>query len=566
MKNKFRLSVGGLLGCTALVLNASGQTTINPDGFSTHNSLPLGSKSLAIGNNYAITSGPLLSGYLLGENGANLVAGHLNFANSSNFSIVGGLWNEVTSQEGSLAFGFENQLNASVNNEGYCNIVLGYDNKVNPVAGSGNQGSILIGFSNTTNETDSWVIGAGNIGQERTLTVGTYGQYAFDAAFIVGVGTSPTNRKNGLVVYRDGSTAFEGDLEMAANKGIYFGSNTSATVSANSSGAAVFPYGISAPNGLQLSNGNLQVTSTIPSTSSSTGAITVLGGIGVGKDSYINEVRVGRGGGEIPTNTTLGSLSLVSNTSGAYNVATGSHALRYNTTGSYNSAGGASALLMNTTGASNTANGAQALRSNSGGDYNSAFGVNALYSNTTGSLNSGIGLMALGNNSTGSSNAGNGAYSLQSNTTGSFNSAVGRDSLGSNTTGSYNASLGNEAGFRNTTGSSNVFVGWRAGSVQASGLTLLHPENSIYIGSLARGKNNDDSNSIVIGHAAIGQGANTAVIGNTSTVKTFLHGETRLSSNAGSAGSALVVDGETTLNGKVVIATPQGDISMGIYQ
>jgi len=36
-------------------------------------------------------------------------------------------------------------------------------------------------------------------------------------------------------------------------------------------------------------------------------------------------------------------------------------------------------------------------------------------------------------------------------------------------------------------------------------------------------------------------------------------------STTDSGGNALVVDGHTILNGKVVISVPQGDISMGIY-
>ena len=38
------------------------------------------------------------------------------------------------------------------------------------------------------------------------------------------------------------------------------------------------------------------------------------------------------------------------------------------------------------------------------------------------------------------------------------------------------------------------------------------------------------------------------------------------SATTDSGGNALVVDGHTVLNGKVVITAPQGDISMGIYQ
>lgn len=37
-------------------------------------------------------------------------------------------------------------------------------------------------------------------------------------------------------------------------------------------------------------------------------------------------------------------------------------------------------------------------------------------------------------------------------------------------------------------------------------------------------------------------------------------------SETDSGGNALVVDGHTVLNGKVIISVPQGDIFMGIYE
>ncbi len=78
--------------------------------------------------------------------------------------------------------------------------------------------------------------------------------------------------------------------------------------------------------------------------------------------------------------------------------------------------------------------------------------------------------------------------------------------------------------------------------------------------------NNNDDNSIVIGADATGQGANTTVIGNIATAKTVLYGATTLTPTTNSSGDALVVNGDTVLNGKVTVATPQGDISMGNYQ
>jgi len=85
--------------------------------------------------------------------------------------------------------------------------------------------------------------------------------------------------------------------------------------------------------------------------------------------------------------------------------------------------------------------------------------------------------------------------------------------------------VGNSALASNTTGSNNIAIGLGAAIYHADGATALEtPENSIYIGTHCRGKDDSDSNSIVIGYQAIGLGANTTVIGNTSTKLTALPG------------------------------------------
>lgn len=148
------------------------------------------------------------------------------------------------------------------------------------------------------------------------------------------------------------------------------------------------------------------------------------------------------------------------------------------------------------------------------------------------------------------------------------NAAVGFEALTGNLGGDYNAALGFRAGTNNADGNHNVFIGTSAGRyLGTSGTTsLTSPDNSVYIGARTRGFNNNDDNSIVIGADAIGQGANTTVIGNSTTAKTVLFGATTLTPTTNSSGNALVVDGDTVLNGKVTVATPQGDISMGNYQ
>jgi hypothetical protein len=105
-------------------------------------------------------------------------------------------------------------------------------------------------------------------------------------------------------------------------------------------------------------------------------------------DAVFNGVRIGRGGGNISTNT-MG----------------GDSALNSNTTGSTNTAVGGGALQLNTTGSQSTAVGFNALYSNNGG-LNTAVGRNAMFSNTTGGSSVGIGTNVLLNNTIGGSNVG----------------------------------------------------------------------------------------------------------------------------------------------------------------
>lgn len=65
----------------------------------------------------------------------------------------------------------------------------------------------------------------------------------------------------------------------------------------------------------------------------------------VNSDIKINDITVGRGGGDVSTNTVLGYQALESNTTGQYNVATGYQALYTNNGGSYNNQGSRNPLV-----------------------------------------------------------------------------------------------------------------------------------------------------------------------------------------------------------------------------
>jgi hypothetical protein len=183
----------------------------------------------------------------------------------------------------------------------------------------------------------------------------------------------------------------------------------------------------------------------------------------VGSDSYINGLTLGKGSGNISTNTAFGVTALSSNTSGTVNTAIGYQAMRSNTSGDQNTAVGTAALDVNTTGTCNTAMGQSALGENITGSYNTAIGYLTSYSNTA-NHNTAVGSQALFNTSSGGNNTVVGALTLVSNTAGSNNVAVGVEAIRS-TTGGNNTAIGYQAGYAgtaNTSGTNNTYVGYQA--------------------------------------------------------------------------------------------------------
>ena len=102
------------------------------------------------------------------------------------------------------------------------------------------------------------------------------------------------------------------------------------------------------------------------------------------------------GAGGISTNSSYGSQSLQSNTTGSLNTALGRSALRENTEGGANTAIGRSSNILNETGSGNTTVGADSLRDNVSGDANTVVGKTSGRGITTGSGNSILGANVLG--------------------------------------------------------------------------------------------------------------------------------------------------------------------------
>jgi len=210
----------------------------------------------------------------------------------------------------------------------------------------------------------------------------------------------------------------------------------------------------------------------------STETQTIAGAKTLSSDLMVNGIKVGKGAGQVATNTVVGN----------------------------------DALLGNTTGTGNTAIGASALKAVSSGVDNTALGYNALLANT-GSNNVAIGVLAGANNISGGYNISIGKQAMQQNTSGSSNIALGSGAIDFMTSGNNNTVLGN-------------FAGRYFGSGMSNNTSTM--SNSILIGYDTRPKLNSGSNEIVIGNSAIGNGNNTVTIGNEINSKTFLTGDLSL--------------------------------------
>jgi len=272
--------------------------------------------------------------------------------------------------------------------------------------------------------------------------------------------------------------------------------------------AAIVAEGLSQPNSASAGAGaSITIKAADGVTSGAGGSITITPGAqattgGPGK-VVIDTLTVGLGASGVATNTAIGVSALAANTSGSNNTAIGYQAGQKITTGGQNVAIGQGSGKALTTGGLNVFLGAQAGQSA-----------------TTSSNNTFVGLNAGTNVNTGDSNIAIGRSALLTCTTGYNNTAVGSFAGQAITTGTDNSLLGIQAGQSITTGTFNVCLGREAGSYHGNGSTpLTTPTNSVYIGYSSRGLNNSDSNSIVIGYQAIGEGANTTVVGNSSTVQ-----------------------------------------------
>jgi hypothetical protein len=119
----------------------------------------------------------------------------------------------------------------------------------------------------------------------------------------------------------------------------------------------------------------------------------------IGGDLTINDVRVGRGAGNIVTNTAIGNTALNSNTTGNNNTSIGASACANTQSGQLNTAIGSQAMLNNVGGSSCVAVGVNALLNQVALVDNTAIGVGALSDNTLHNNVGGLGASCQANGS-----------------------------------------------------------------------------------------------------------------------------------------------------------------------
>ena len=235
--------------------------------------------------------------------------------------------------------------------------------------------------------------------------------------------------------------------------------------------------------------------------------INIVTGLTSTGDISVNNLTVGKGGGNIASNTVFGNQSLPVNTTGYSNTTIGSIAMYSNTTGFNNTSVGNQSLYSNTTGNYNTSVGSYSLTINSTGSNNIAIGHNSLYYNNADN-NLAVGYESLYKNTLGIQNVGIGQFSLHDNTTGGGNTAIGFSSSLSNTVGIQNTSVGNNSLSYNQNGSNNTAIGCQA-------LNYNTGSTNTAVGSNTSSGNFDGS--IILGVDASATANNQFVVGSTGT-------------------------------------------------
>lgn len=282
-------------------------------------------------------------------------------------------------------------------------------------------------------------------------------------------------------------------------------SERSATVASGTTGSVVLSWtAVTGASGYRVYRGTSTGAQNVYYTTS-TNSFTDVGGANTsGTIPTVNATAVGYFGVDGTINGLTAGFGQTQNTSNAYF--------------------GFQAGLSNTSNTGNAFFGGLAGGSSGAGLQNTYLGYKAGQN-----ANSSTGSNSFGGWQTGISNTGNNNsfWGIQSGNlgSGSFNSILGAFTAQNMTTGHDLIILGYQTGYYNTTGSKSIFIGNRAGTFITGGSTHATViDNSVIIGDNAYPLGDSQTNQIVIGYQAVGNGSNTATIGNSSITNNYFSG------------------------------------------
>jgi hypothetical protein len=449
--------------------------------------ISIGNDNTAIGN-YAMLNST--TGNFNTASGALALSANTSTANTGSYNVANGYKAIPFNQTGSYNVGV-GYLALNSNTTGSNNTAIG--NQANVALGSltnataiGN-GAIVSGSNQiqlgNTSVTLVKTSGGITLGGTLTANAGVFTSTTISGdELISGTLTANTGVFTNTAI---SSNAFIGGT-LFATSGLF--GNTSIAGSASITGT------LNANDGFFTST-TISGNTSIGGTLNVTGATTLETLVST-NDLLVNGLIIGKGAGNINTNTVLGIDALVSNTTGEANIAIGKSSLKMNTSGRHNFAAGYLSLFNNTIGGHNTAIGDQSLYNNLSGSNNFAVGESSSNSNTIGRNNISIGSLSLRRNTEGNDNLALGFETLPFNTTGNGNIAIGYQSFFSLTTGNNNLALGNRSLGNFISGSDNIAIGRNAGN------DLNYGTNNILLGIYSQPSSTTVSNEITLGNSS----------------------------------------------------------------
>lgn len=449
----------------------------------------------------------------------------------------------------SFIAGGENYILYGENNGGIYNVLLGYANGINlleetepnPV-----QRVVLIGSENRTIESDSWVLGKGNIGQTGTVTLGTYNATVSGASLILGNGEDDSTRSNALVVMKNGDVAISGALTVGGSPTV-----TTGYLSTNKYLKPAYGTGAVVSGGGLFAFGDAATADNLSSWAVGTHA----------SSTGVNSIALGEYSSSWGYNSTaFGSNAMAG---GSFSQSFGASALAFGdwstAIGTDSYTGGERSIAL----AGGAVDGAYSFASNGGianGDHSIAF-TNAAASGDNSIAMGGRDSVGFGNEADGDHATAIGGYHSTAAAAVSFTSGYK-----TKTTAAYSTVLG----------SSNL---------SASGTSLVPADSSTWaddevLFELGNGEPDYSPTQYSNAITTLKNGRTTltnkfwssadpedvpSATGSSDGEALIVEGHAKLKGNAEVDGTT-TLNGDTVINGKVILTTAQGDISMGIYE